>query len=157
MRPQQCRLLAGFALLATVALALACGGEDESTSPPAITAEGQQFTASITSFQEGEVVDPGDIEVSVEVGDFKIVDKLGQPAAPGEGHVHYYLDVIQVPTDPGQPAITADETEYHAEATTSYTWQGVRPGTHTFGVQLVNNDHTPLEPPVFDQVMVTVQ
>jgi hypothetical protein len=46
---------------------------------------------------------------------------------------------------------------YHAEAVTSYTWQGVRPGTHTFAVQLVNNDHTPLEPPVTDQVTVTVE
>ena len=91
------------------------------------------------------------------MGDFEIVDKLGQAPVDGEGHVHYYINVDEIPTTPGEPAITDDETTYHAEATTAFTWQGVRPGEHTFGVQLVNNDHTPLEPPITDEITVTVE
>ena len=61
-----------------------------------------------------------------------------------------------MPTTAGQPAVSPEGT-YHAEATTSYTWPDVAPGEHTFGVQLVNNDHTPLEPPVVAAVTVTVE
>src|SRR5207247_3086523 len=46
---------------------------------------------------------------------------------------------------------------YHAQATKEYTWPNVSAGEHTFAVQLVNNDHTPLRPPVIAQVTVTVK
>ncbi len=36
-------------------------------------------------------------------------------------------------------------------------WENMAPGEHTFGVQLVNNNHTPLDPPVTAAVMVTVE
>jgi hypothetical protein len=142
-------------------LASGCGGDDEANTNAEVTAAGDtgaagQFTASITTLENESTIDAGDIEVGVDVGDFKIVDKLGEAPVLGEGHVHYYLDAGIVPTAPGKPAVTQENT-YHAEATTSYTWQGVRPGIHTFVVQLVNNDHTPLEPPVTDQVVVTVE
>jgi hypothetical protein len=38
---------------------------------------------------------------------------------------------------------------------TSYTWENVGPGTHLFAVELVNNDHTPLTPPVERTITVT--
>jgi hypothetical protein len=157
MRKRKWRWWLVLALVAAVWLAPGCGGDDEPTSVTTGTAGAEQFTASITTLEEGAVIDAGDIDVAVDVGDFKVVDKLGLAPESGEGHVHYYIDVDEIPTTPGQPAVTADETTYHAEATTSYTWQGVRPGAHTFGVQLVNNDHTPLEPPVTDEVTVTVE
>jgi hypothetical protein len=49
------------------------------------------------------------------------------------------------------------EGTYHADATTEHTWEDVAPGTHTFAVQLVNNDHTPLVPPVVEEITVTVE
>jgi hypothetical protein len=110
----------------------------------------------ITAPDDGDTADAGGIEVEVDVSDFDVVDKLGEPPVDGEGHVHFYMDVASVPTTPGQPAVTAEGT-YHAEATTSYTWEDVPAGEHTFAVQLVNNDHTPLEPPVVAEVTVTVE
>jgi hypothetical protein len=104
--------------------------------------------------QNRSVLRPGDITVTVSLANFNPVDKLGQANAPGEGHIHYYLDA-EAPTEPGKPAVTAPGT-YAATSATSYTWKNVTPGTHTFWVQLVNNDHTPLSPPVVIKVVVTV-
>jgi hypothetical protein len=109
---------------------------------------------NIRSPMDGASLAAGDMPVSVEVFNFNVVDKLGQPNVPGDGHVHYYLDA-EPPTTKGQPAITAPGT-YVAMGETSYTWTNVAPGTHTLAVQLVNNDHTPLTPPVVDKVTIIV-
>ncbi|MDD1678430.1 MAG: PQQ-dependent sugar dehydrogenase [Methanomicrobiales archaeon] len=45
---------------------------------------------------------------------------------------------------------------YVPTTATSYTWSNVSVGRHNFSVELVNNDHTPLSPPVQDTVNVTV-
>jgi hypothetical protein len=146
------------ALAAVIGLVVACGGDDDGSGATTDgTTAAEESTAAITSPEDGATLEAGDIEVSVDVANFEVVDKLGQDLAAGEGHVHYYINVDEIPTTPGEPAVTDDETTYHAEATTSFTWQGVRPGEHTFGVQLVNNDHTPLEPPVTDEITVTVE
>lgn len=110
-------------------------------------------TVSIIS-PTGGALAPGDVTVSVRVSNFNVVDKLGMAAVPGEGHVHYFVDVA-APTMPGQPAVTGPGT-YAAVIATSYTWHNVTLGKHTFSVELVNNDHTPLNPPVVATVSVTV-
>jgi hypothetical protein len=97
---------------------------------------------------------PGDVTVTIRVDNFKIVDKIGQANAEGEGHVIYYMDVTP-PTEPGQPATTTPGT-FAETATTFYTWPDKGEGTHTFSVQLVNNDGTPLSPPVIATVPVPV-
>ncbi len=95
---------------------------------------------------------PGNITVAVQVNNFTLVNKIGQANAAGEGHILYYVDVVP-PTDAGKPATTATGT-YAAAADTSYTWNNVAAGTHTFWVQLVNNDNTPLAPPVFAKSVI---
>lgn len=145
------------ALAAAISLIAACGGDDEGDGATTDGTVGEEFIATITNPDDGVTLEAGDIEVALDVGDFEVVDKLGQDLAVGEGHVHYYIDVDEIPTTPGEPAVTGDDTTYHADATTSFIWQGVRPGVHTFAVQLVNNDHTPLDPPVTDEVTVTVE
>ncbi len=85
--------------------------------------------------------------VTVEADNFKVVDKIGQAKAPGEGHLIYYLDITSPPTTAGQPATTAAGS-YFETAATSYTWTNLPAGVHTFAVQLVNNDGTPLNPAV---------
>ncbi|MBI2853893.1 MAG: hypothetical protein HYX87_03105 [Chloroflexi bacterium] len=97
---------------------------------------------------------PGPIVVAVQVSGFTLADKLGQANVPGQGHIHYFLDVTP-PTAPGQPAVTAAGT-YVASIDIFNIWNNVGPGQHTFSVELVNNNHTPLVPPVVDQVIVTV-
>jgi hypothetical protein len=132
-----------IALVAPVALmAVACGGGETDVR--------------ITQPAQGSTVAAGDVTVTVEADTFNVVDRLGQPPEEGEGHVHFYIDVGEIPTVDGEPAVT-DEGTYHAVATTEFTWEDVEPGTHTFAVQLVNNDHTPLRPPVIAQVTVEVQ
>lgn len=150
------RCLAGVALAFVVFAA--CAAEEtalEGTPPPA-TEAGTEASVSISSPADGSTVPAGDVEVTMAAENFNIVDKVGQPPVAGEGHVHFYIDVDEIPTTAGQPAITTDESTYHAEATTNYSWPDVEAGEHTLAVQLVNNNHTPLEPPVTAEITVTV-
>lgn len=148
-------LVAPLLVIALASLAIACDDDEEGT-PAAETPAAEAPSVEISTPEDGATVAAGGVEVTVDASDFQVVNKLGQDPVAGEGHVHFYLDVDEIPTTPGQPAVTAEGT-YHAEATTSYTWPDVGAGTHTFAVQLVNNDHTPLEPPVTAEVTVTVQ
>jgi hypothetical protein len=156
------RLQAG---LVCVFLTLAaCGtGEEPALEPPqgaedspAVT-EGGEAAVTITAPESDATLEAGGVEVTVEPENFNIVNKLGQDPVAGEGHIHFYFDVDEIPTEPGKPAVTDDAATYHAAATTSHTWSDVDAGEHTFGVQLVNNNHTPLEPPVTAEVTVTVE
>ena len=110
---------------------------------------------TITQPQNGATIPSGDITITVNVKNFTLVNQLGGPSVSGQGHIHYFMDVSP-PTTPGQPAVTAAGT-YAATINTSYTWQNVPAGSHTFSVELVNNDHTPLNPAVVSTITVTVQ
>ena len=96
----------------------------------------------------------GDITVTAEAVNIKLVDKLGKANVAGEGHIHYFLDA-DAPTTQGQPAVTAPGT-YAATTATNYTWKNVPAGSHTLSVELVNNDHTPLNPPVIQKITITL-
>ena len=108
----------------------------------------------ITSPSDNSTLPAGNVTVTVNVDDLSLVNKLGQANVSGEGHIHYFMDVM-VPTTPGKPAITASGT-FVPTANTSYTWPNVRPGRHNFSAELVNNDHTPLVPLQYSEVNVTV-
>jgi hypothetical protein len=126
------------------------------TSPPVVSPPRTQAlipTVIIVTPVDGAAIVSGSIQVSVEIMNFNLVPP-SMVNAVGEGHIHYYLDV-DIPTTQGQPAVTAPGT-YKATTATSITWDNVTPGTHTLGVQLVNNNHTPLSPPVITKVTVTV-
>jgi len=111
-------------------------------------------TMSITSPSNGASLPAGNVTVSVAVGNFNVVDKQGKANVLGEGHIHYFLDVA-APTTAGQVAIPSSGTWVHV-ATTTYTFSNVGAGTHTIAVELVNNDHTPLVPPVVDNITINV-
>lgn len=85
---------------------------------------------------------------------FNLSNKFGRTNVTGEGHLHYFMD-IAAPTKPGKPAVTATGT-WVTTAAKNHTWTNVTPGVHSFSVELVNNDFTPLNPPVVDMVTVTV-
>ena len=117
---------------------------------------------SITDPTDGSEVAAGDVTVAVSVRNFDVVNKLklGEAPVDGEGHIHYYLDVDEIPTAAGQHAggrRRFDAGTYRAVGTTTYTWPDVGQGTHTFAAQLFQNGHTPLEPPVVDEVSVSVR
>jgi hypothetical protein len=102
--------------------------------------------------RDGARVWTGNLTVTVEVSNFNLVAKLGDSSDRGEGHLHYFFDVA-APTTPGQPAVTAPGT-YAATSETSHTWNDVFRGMHILAVELVNNDHTPLNPPVVASITV---
>ena len=134
-----------------VILVAACVMLSGCTSTPATP------TLKITSPSNGATLKTGDITVKADVANFNVVDKQGQANVTGEGHVHFYMDVSPIPSAAGQPAIPTNASANWAHVSgTSYTFKNVPPGTHTFAVQLVNNDHTPVVPAVSDTVTVTV-
>ena len=90
----------------------------------------------------------------MEVNNLILVANTGQAPAPGEGHIIYFMDV-EVPTNPGEAA-TTDAGTYSATADTSYTWHNVPAGVHTFSIELVNDDDTPLSPAVVAAVTINV-
>lgn len=142
----------------------ACGtGEEPALEGPPDQAEESPDAATgepVVTISEPEsdaTLEAGAVDIAVEVEGFEIVNKLGQDPVEGEGHIHFYRDVDEIPTEPGKPAVTDDASTYHASATMSHTWDDVDAGEHTFAVQLVNNNHTPLEPPVTAEVTVTVE
>jgi outer membrane protein assembly factor BamB len=128
--------------------------------PPVVAISTVNVTApapavKIVTPQNRSTLQPGNVTVSVQVTNFNIVDKQGQPAVAGEGHIHYYLDVIP-PTTPGQPAVPPSGSIWATTAATAYTFDNVAAGTHTIWVQLVNNDHTPLTPAVEAKVVIVL-
>lgn len=91
-----------------------------------------------------------DIQVVINVANFRVVDKIGQPNVAGEGHIVYYLDAAP-PTTAGASALSAAGT-YFATTSTAMVWLNVPSGPHKIAAQLVNNDNTPLSPPVFHRI-----
>ena len=124
---------------------------------PTVAAAGNETNATnvtITSPLAFASVAAGNVTVSVNLTNFTLVEPTGQPNAPGEGHLHYYLDAV-VPTNASAPAIP-ETGGYVVSTNLTHTWENVTAGEHNFSVQVVNNDHTPLVPLVFDTVNVTV-
>ena len=98
-------------------------------------------------------VEAGNVTVTVLVRNFSVVNRIGGQNVPGEGHLVFFRDVTP-PTTPGLTARTEPGT-FQVSSRTSCTWYNVSQGTHTFAVELVNNDDTPLVPAVIDAVDVT--
>jgi hypothetical protein len=126
-----------------------------SINPPQLTGHSVSNPASVyityPDFDGG--VNAGNVTVTVEVRNFSIVNGVGRPVTPGEGHIIYFKDVTPR-TEPGFPAKTQPGT-FQISYLTSCTWYNITQDTHTFSVELVNNDDTPLEPAVIDAVDVT--
>jgi hypothetical protein len=131
-------------------------------NPPAIAAVSLRVTAAagmpavvIVSPRDGEVITGNSVVITAEGANFNLIDKIGQTNAPNEGHLMFYQDV-EAPTIQGPQATTRPDS-YFAAAAASHTWTGLAPGTHTFSIQLVNNNNTPINPPVSAKITITVK
>jgi len=109
----------------------------------------------LLSPNDGEILGSGDVQVRIYVQNFKMVGNSSQPNKPNEGHAIYYLDV-NAPLKSSTPATTSPGT-FVTSVETSHIWQNVLSGQHTFTVQLVNNDNTPLNQPVTVRANVTLK
>jgi hypothetical protein len=143
-------------LLVALSIILAgCAGErnQTATETPA-PAGGVMPGITIASPAEGAVLPAGNITVSVRVFYFTLVPSYGQAYVPGEGHLHYYMD-LPVPLA-GEKAPVPPPGHFIPTTATSYTFVNVPAGTHRFSVELANNDHAPFPSPIFSTVTVTV-
>ena len=147
------KLLIAIAISASLLMASACSNKSTTTTTSVTTSTMAAPTIAITS-PTSPVPVPGNVTVTVQVTNFDLEEKQGQANVAGQGHIHYFMDITP-PTTPGQPAIPANGSWAHTAAT-SYTFNNVPSGQHTFSVELVNNDHTPLNPPVVTSVDVLV-
>jgi hypothetical protein len=154
-----------LAVLCACSLLFAACGDDgnPSTGPDGAT---NSAVVNITSPDDGDEVKISKGVVKIDVSGFTLANKMGLDPEDGEGHVVYYIwngygpdgTTYQVPQVPGQPAnsggtgfvaLASAEKENH--------WRSfLQPGKQKWAVQLVNNDNTPLEPPVVDEITVTV-
>jgi hypothetical protein len=96
-----------------------------------------------------------DINVRTQVTGINLVDKIGQAIAAGEGHLMYYsgAEPAVVPT---WPAYTYGNT-YTASTSTLTTWVNALPAYSVYGVEIVNNDNTALNPPVYAMIRTNKQ
>jgi hypothetical protein len=150
-----------------VSSACARGGDEPGTTSrptatadvasPAATGTPAPLNASIeiNHPKDDATLTVDEVFVSVTVRSFEVSKEIGRANRAGQGLVVFYLDTSPIPTEPGEPALTEDGRT-HREPGTGYRWKSVEPGRHTLGVQLVNNDSTPLEPPVTDEITVRV-
>jgi hypothetical protein len=108
----------------------------------------------IISPNEGETLNTGYVEVVVQVANFDLADRIGQTNSPQQGHLNFFLDV-DAPNTPFRLAVT-EEGSYGVSVSPSYIWPDVLPGAHTLSVELVNNDGTPVMPPVISKIDIFV-
>jgi hypothetical protein len=154
-------LLVAMALLSSLLITGCLGNPGRPGSGTPTIAERASVTPTLSGAAPALlIVDPpfdggvaaGNVTVSVQVTGFTTVPP-GGPNRESTGHLVYYRDVTPR-TVQGETALTEPGT-CAVSMQTAYTWTGIAPGTHTFTVQLVNADSTPLDPPAIDAVDVT--
>jgi hypothetical protein len=141
-----------YSLVALCALGLAaCGGGEESAeeSMPAPTG-----TVTILEPAQGAMVAGPNVTVRLTTTGVPIVP--AGDLTPGTGHHHLYLDAdpaamtAPVPTVPGSII-------HMGNAASEFTFENVTPGVHRLIAVVADGVHVPLNPPVMDTVMFTVQ
>jgi hypothetical protein len=140
-------------LLVVCLLAGCTGSQNPTGAQTTVPAGGTMPGLVITSPADGAVLPAGDIIVSVQVRNFRLVPSYGRPYVAGEGHLHYSMS-MGVPAS-GSSSVVAP-ISYVATTATSYTWPDVPAGTYTFTVELENNDHSPFPTPIRKSVTVGV-
>ena len=98
-------------------------------------------TITIVSPSPGQLTGH-DVYFAVQVSNFTLVDARGQPNAPNEGHVQFFLEgTFQQEPRAYQDAFIVD----------------MHDGNNTVTARLVNNDNTPLNPDVSASVTIRVK
>lgn len=121
------KVIAVFALFFFASTGTALAQSNQNTTPQ----------LKIITPSDGQTIYGDKIPVLFGVDNFQITDFQKNPtSAAGQGHIHLWLD------DTSQTAETAVKV-----TDDNYTYSNVAYGDHTLHAELVNNDHTPLNPP----------
>lgn len=122
-------------LCALGAGALACGRVE--ATGPGVTLQSNRSTIDCG----------GMMTLTVEVDDFELVAPTGQGREPGRGHYHLYLD-------------DASGGNYlHAgaeEVLDMWMPTNLSAGEHRLRIELMNHDHSPVFPPITDEITFEV-
>lgn len=95
-------------------------------------------TLTVITPQESQIIYGDKTPILISTENFEIVDyQTNQLNQAGRGHVHLWLDDPN-PTRESAVKLTSDD----------FTYQDVAYGDHELVAELVDNDHTPLTPPV---------
>jgi hypothetical protein len=104
---------------------------------------------SVATPADGAIISDSSFTVTFQVANFQIVQstvplaeagKHPEVNRPGEGHLHFILDL--------QPLVTWYQD-------TPYTFTNVPPGEHQLMVEVVENDHSSLNPRVMQMIRIT--
>lgn len=113
---------------------------------PLVTWAQEGPSLTVTAPKDGVELKESNVTVEFNVSDFQLVPsnvplteagKRPEANRPGEGHLHFRLDL--------QPVVVWEKGE-------PYTFTNVPPGEHQLMVEVVNNDHSSLSPPVMEQI-----
>ncbi len=94
-------------------------------------------------------ITPLQVQITTTVHNFRLNNgHIGRTNTDGEGHLIYYLDSMPL-SESGKPAdISIGSGLMNVTTNNFLEWYQIQSGIHTFYIQMVNNDNTPLEPPV---------
>ncbi len=102
-----------------------------------------------------EPVAPFMVQITGAVHHFRLNDDaIGKENVAGEGHFIYYLDAVP-PIVSGLQATTGAGT-FKSTTNDFQTWEEVGAGEHSFYIQVVNNDNTPLDLPLIAWYTITL-
>src|SRR3990170_510860 len=110
---------------------------------PSLSAQAKGIpTLDVLTPSEGQTIYGDKVPVLLDAQNFEIVDFANNTkAVAGQGHVHLWLDDEQMTAQSAAKAI--EDT---------FTFSDAPAGDHKLRVELVNNDHTSLKPPVVVEV-----
>ncbi|MFY0544344.1 stalk domain-containing protein [Brevibacillus sp. H7] len=101
---------------------------------------------AVISLSQGAVLHGDKVTVGVAVFNHDLADfTTHKEKKDGQGHVHLWLD-----TDPTDPKVA-----YKLIKGEPVVFDNVKPGSHTLTVQLVGNDHKPVQPEVKQVIAFT--
>jgi hypothetical protein len=116
---------------------------------PSASAVAAAPVLSVATPADGAIISDSSFTVTFHVANFQIVQstvplaeagKHPEVNRPGEGHLHFILDL--------QPLVTWYQD-------TPYTFTNVPPGEHQLMVEVVENDHSSLNPRVMQMIRIT--
>ena len=102
-----------------------------------------QPSLSIKSPKKRETIKGSTVTVKVDVKNVTLVDVPGRPNNPSEGHLHVSLK-------------TGGKAKSVTTAQEKVDFTDVAPGDYIVEVELANNDHSSLEPPLDQTIAISV-
>lgn len=115
-------------------------GKAKSVTLAAPTAPGFK----VFGVKEGDVLNTNHLTIGIAVFQHELKDfRTNQTPAKGQGHIHVWLD-----TDPNDPKIAFKQIDGKP-----VEFDKIKPGHHMLTVQLVGNDHKPVQPAVKQVIM----